>query len=358
MAFFYSGSSDVQDVRLGTGSEEVQASRVLVGNGSEAVEVWPGIREVDMDFEFNDQGELMWAPIVGFDARTSGNSSLNPGFTYNGMFVPGDNEAPTYHTRLINQQIDGPEMGIEVTIGDKASSIDHPAYVVLASTPSMDNMLVVEFGKDSLIFKEIIGSSTEIRYSASRRSFEVGDRFLFRFSENDRGRVYVTRNEISTTSFPMGASVLQNNAGSQYVGFGVYSSTGVWGSRLDRVRIMGTTTYPIVRMASERIVRGAIPQGGYHSVSTSTIPWAGSGDISLTDVAWYAPQNLAGFTRLLHNGVVVATSTRGAASLHSGPHQFSPNDTVVVEATSDDANPTNRMLIGGTLRVGDLTRFD
>lgn len=335
-------------------SRGVEVSRVMAGNGSSAVEVWPGVYDVNMDFTFVNQDQLKWAPVTGFDSRTSASSLLAPGFVFNGMFVAGDNAADTYYTRLVDQEIDQLPLTFTVTLGDVLNDVSRPAWVVLSANLTLTHMLIAEFGRDGFrVFALVNGSTTPSTPYRYNQTYAAGDRLIIELRSD---RVSVGKIGGSQTSFvnsPMIDSV-RSGPGRMYFGFGIYSTSGLWGSRIRRIQITGKTTKRRVLVASEALAKITIPEKSWTEVARSTIPTGGVTQISLIGASWpQASSNLDRFFRIKVDGVVIGTTVDEGGSLALTGRTLSDNSVVTVEAFAETSNTSHRKVSGGVLQIGD-----
>ena len=354
MPFLRHATSDAKNVLVGRGSSAIQAKRVMVGNGSSAVEVWPGVYDVNMDFNFPNLDELKWAPVTGFDSRTSASSPLAPGFVYNDMFVAGDNAYPTYYTRLVDQEIDLLPLTFTVTLGDIPNDVARPAWVVLSANLTLTHMLIAEFGRDGFrVFALVNGSTTPSTPYRYNQTYAAGDQLIIELRSD---RVSVGKVGGSQTSFVNDIMIdaVRTGPGRMYFGFGTYSTDGHWGSRIQRIQITGKTMQKRVLVASEALAKITIPQNAWTEVARSTIPTGGVTQISLIGASWsQASSNLDRLFRIKVDGVVIGTTVDEGGSLALTGRTLSDNSVVTVEALAETSNSSYRKVSGGVLQIGD-----
>lgn len=354
MPFLRHATSDAKNVLVGRGSSAVQAKRVLVGNGSSAVEVWPGVYDVNMDFTFANQDELKWAPVTGFDSRTSSESPLAPAFVFNDMLVAGNNPDPTYYTRLVDQEIDILPLRFVVTLGDALNTLSRPSYVVLAANLTMTHMLIAEFGSDGFrVFSLTYGTmypSSGYKYD---KTYAAGDQLEIILSAD---RVQVGKVGGPATIFMSGTMVtnVRSGPGRMYFGFGLYSTSGQWSTRLQRVQIIGKTTQKRVLVASEALANITISSKTWTEVARSTIPTGGVTQISLIGASWdQASSNGDRLFRIKVDGVIIATTADEGSSLTVSNRTLVDNSVVTVEAYAETTNSAYREITDGVLQIGD-----
>lgn len=354
MPFLRHATTDAKNVLVGLGSSAKQAKRVMVGTGSSAVEVWPGVYDIAMDFNFPNIDELKWAPITGFDSRTSSSSELAPAFIFNDMLVAGDNSDPTYYTRLVDQEIDQLPLKFVVTLGDVLNTVARPSYVILSANLIMTHMIIAEFGSDGFRVFSIVNGVTEpstpYRYT---QTYSPGDRLEITLTAD---KVSVGKVGGSVTAFlnaPMVTSV-RSGPGRMYFGFGVYSTSGQWSTRIQRIQITGKTTQKRVLVASEHLAKITIPANTWTEVARSTIPTGGIAPAYLVGASWpQASSNQDRFFRLKVNGSVRGTTPDEGSSLSLNGLTFSDNSVVTIEAFAETTNSSYRKISGGVLQIGD-----
>lgn len=354
MPFLQHASTDAKNVVVGLGSSAAQAKRVMVGTGSSAVEVWPGVEDVSYLFNFSDNDELKFAPINGFDLRTSVSASRAPSWCFNGMFVAGDTTAIMYNTRLVDRQIDGNTLEFNVVFGDILNTVSMPSYVVLGSNISLTQMLILEFGSDGCRLVKLTGGT--VAYSESyAMSFSSGDTLNVRWIgsvlkvNRIRNGVWslVTTHMIDTHS-----SEFRGINGKQFVGFGIASNSGTWGSRLQQVSISGQSTYKRMTIAASRIGHMVIPNNVWTDVGSCVIHTGATVDIVFGNGAWViATSSATRQFRLVVNGVVQATTSDEGGSLSLTSFTV-PNTTIIkIEALSVTSNSDHRWVKEGLLQA-------
>lgn len=336
----------------------VDAKRVMVGTGLTAVEAWPGTYDILMDFDFPTQDQLKWAPITGFDSRTNSNSQLTPGFVFNDMFVAGDNSSTTYNTRLVDHEADLLPLKFIVTLGDGLSTVARPSYVILAANLLMTHMLVAEFGSDGFrVFSLVNGAlypGTPYRYS---QTYSTGDQLIIELQSD---RVNVGKIGGSQTGYvsPTMIEMVRTGAGRMFFGFGVYSASGQWSSRIQRIEITGKTTQQRVLAASEALARITVPSNSWTEVARSTVPTGGTTTIKLIGAKW--PQASSSNDRKFRikvDGVIKATTVDEGGSLTLSSVPLLTNSAVTVEALAETTNSGYREVSGGVLQIGDPALF-
>lgn len=336
----------------------VDAKRVMVGTGQTAVEAWPGTYDVNMDFSFVSQNQLKWAPITGFDSRTSSSSELTPGFVFNDMFVPGDNDYATYNTRLVDQEVDLLPLTFLVTLGDGLNTVARPSYVVLSSNLTMTHMLVAEFGSDGFkVFAITNGTtypSTPYRYN---QTYSPGDQLIIELRSD---RVSVGKVGGSQTGYVNSTMIetVRTGLGRLLFGFGVYSTSGQWSSRIQRIQITGKTTQKRVLAASEALARITIPQDTWVDVAVSTIPTGGVATIRLGGAKWsQASSSNDRMFRIVVDGIVKATTLDEGGALTLSAVTLYADSVVKVQAFAATSNASYRKVSGGLLHIGEPALF-
>lgn len=354
MPFLRHATTDAKNVIVGQGSSAVQAKRVMVGNGSSAVEVWPGIEDVQYNFNFQSNDELKWAPINGFDARTSVSASRAPAFTYNDMLVAGDTTAMMYNTRLLDRQIDGEVLEFSVVLGDVLNDYAIPAYVVLASNLDMSKMIIVEFGRNGSRLLKLTGNTTS---STQTTSWTCSPGDTIRITWNG---VTVTVHKViagnptkvAGYSFGTTSKEFRGVNGMQFVGFGLASTSATWGSRLQSVRIEGQTTYKRMTIAASRIGHMLIPNNDWTDVGSCVLHTGGTVDIMFGDGAWViASSSATRQFRLVVNGVVRGTTSDEGGFLSLTSTTIPDNSLIKIEARSTTSNSDHRWVKEGLLQV-------
>lgn len=349
MSIFTSGV-EIPKIRV----SGVDAQRVMLGTGSEAVEVWPGYQDVDYYFYFPDNDELKFAPINGFDARSSVSASRAPAFTYNSMFVAGDTTAMMYNTRLIDRQIDGEVLEFTVVLGDVLNDYSIPAYVVLGSNLDMSRMLIVEFGRNGSRLIKLTGNTTSSNQETSW-TCAAGD--TIRITWNG---VIVTVDRIRSGSstrvagYSVGTTSKEFRGvnGMQFVGFGLASTSGAWGSRLQSVRITGRTKYKRMTIAASRIGHMLIPNNVWTDVGSCVVHTGDTVDIMFGNGAWVIANSSATRQfRLVVDGVVRATTSDEEGYLSLSDLTIPNNSLIKIEARSVTSNSDHRWVKEGLLQV-------
>ena len=386
MSFLNNGADEARDIYVGSGTSSNRAKRVMLGTGTEAVEVWPAAPSAWLDLdtlEFNGQSDLAKAPLTGF-AGGSPNSAYAPGFVFENMFVAGDNSFETNHFRLFPYSfhgIKGPSSGnglvdIRVTLGNQiTTSTNQRSYLVLASDANFKNMLCVSFNGES-IGLEYFGNPNapwhpEIFQTPRLKS---GATLYFRFSgptTNPSGTFYnVNFMEENEFYFEFAFRIegadkdwldtFLDDPKSRYAGFGVSSTEGAWSPRLDAVQVRGFTNRGPDLIASEFLARKTIASNSWVPVAEASLPSVGQGRIRLVDATWGATSTASRLFRIRHNTTVVATSeqTQGPVNLTTETRSFLSGDRVYVDAYSGSGVTGQRKISGGVLQIGDLTRFD
>lgn len=335
-------------------SSGIDATRVMLGTGSEAVEVWPGFYDVSYTFNFPNQDELKWAPITGFDGRTSGGSLFAPSFIFNDMLVAGDNPQPTYYTRLIDRQLDGDEITYEVVMGDAMNTKDKPSYLVLGSNIIFTRMLVLEFGSNGTALRTVINGTATGAYQYSTTYARDDKLTLVWKRPTDQFMIYKNNSLVGThqTSYAEFKTV----NGRMYPGFGLYSTGSTWSTRLQSVKISGKTSYKTVLAASDFLSKITVGNAIQTVVAKCVIHTGGVTDLMLTGAGWAQPSSSGLRTfRILVNNVVKATTQDEAGFLHVPNVTLPPNSEVTVQAYSASTNASYRNVTSGVLQIGDPT---
>lgn len=349
MSIFTSGV-EIPKVRV----SGVDAQRVMLGTGSEAVEVWPGYQDINYHFTFQSNDELKFVPINGFDARSSVSASRAPAFTHNDMLVAGDTTAMMYNTRLLDRQINGDVLEFTVVLGDVLNDYAIPAYVVLGSNLDMSRMLIVEFGQNGSRLLKLTGNTTS---NTQTTSWTCASGDTIRITWNG---VIVTVDRIrsGTTTRVAGYSVGTSSQefrgvnGMQFVGFGLASTSGSWGSRLQSVRIAGQTTYKRMTIAATRIGHMLIPNNVWTDVGSCVVHTGDTVDISFGGGAWVIANSSATRQfRLVVDGAVLATTSDEGGSFSISSFTVPNNSLIKIEARSATSNSDHRWVKEGLLQV-------
>lgn len=354
MPFLRHATTDAKNVMVGLGSSATQTKRVMVGTGSSAVEVWPGIEDVEYNFNFPNQDELKWAPISGFDGRTSSNSQMAPGFVFNDMFVAGDNSDPTYHIRLVDRQVDVSTITFEVVLGDVVNTRERPSTIVLASNIIFTRMLIVEFGSNGAAIRTVIdgvGGTPDVNNFA----LSAGDTFTLTWQRDFGNRFFTRRNNVSTGSVSLAASTdFINSNGRMYPGFGLYSTSNTWSTRIQSVKITGKSSYKTILAASEFLANVTIPQGVWTKVAESKIHTGGTTTVKLYGAVWSQSSSSDDrFFRLKVDGLHMGTTPDEGSSLTFNNMTLFANSVVTIEAFSATSNSSYRKVSGGVLQIGN-----
>lgn len=353
MPFLRHATSDAKHVYVGSGSSAPLAKRVMVGTGTSAVEVWPGIYPLSMDFNFPDQEELKWAPVVGFDSRTATSSNYTPSFIFNDMLVAGDNPNPSYHVRLVNHQVDVLPLEFIVTLGDIVAPNGGNSSVILSSNITMTKMIVAEFHSGGF---RVYTLREGVMYPTTPHSYSVtlsaGDQVRIRLEAD---RVFVQKVGGSGTAFvfPTHLDAVRTGDGFMYFGFGLYSTNGLWSSRIQRIQINGQTTYKPVFVASDRLRKVTPARDVWAEVARSQLPMEGSAPLYLTNAAWQNTSSSGRFFRVLRNGTEIGRTASNGTSLSLGAQSYLANDIITVEAMSSSSTTNQRAVAGGYLQIGD-----
>ena len=346
----FSGGVDAPKIRV-SGSD---AKRVMVGTGTEALEAWPGIEDVNYLFDFPNNDELKWAPINGFDLRTSTSASRAPNWCFNGMLVAGDTTALMYNTRLVDRQIDGDNLEVNVVFGDILNTMSVPSYVVLGSNITLTQMLIVEFGSDGCRLVKLTGGTVAYNQSYAM-SFSSGDSINIKLL----GQILKVARVRSGTSSPVTSrdiephySEFRGVNGKQFVGFGISSNSSAWGSRLSKVTISGQSTYKRMTIAATRTGHMLIPQNSWTDVGSCVIHTGATIDIQFGQGAWVIANSSANRQfRIVVNGTVRGTTTDEGSAL-SVSNLTVPDDTIIrIEALSASSNSDHRWVKDGELQA-------
>lgn len=346
MSIFTSGV-EIPKVRV----SGVDAQRVMLGTGSEAVEVWPGYKDVTMDFNFNSQDELKWAPLAGFDYRTTSASTYAPGFTFSGMFVAGDNPAPSFHYRLVNHRFDGDVLDMVVTMGDVMNIAAKPSTLILAANAAGSDFIMADFGSTGVLVYSQIGTTRTYLGGSTSTSFAAGDRLrvlwqgasieLFKNESANRFQL-VTLNATVQNHF--------KDKSRRLVGFGLHSDSGLWSTRIQRVQIAGKSSETPFVGASEALLQKEIGRDTWTNLCTSVVPHGGFTNVSLIGGSWAGTNSSNRLFRILKNGTELSRTTNNAGGL-SLNSTLVAND--VIEVQGNVAGGTARTVNGGILRIGD-----
>lgn len=385
MSFLNNGADEVRDIYVGSGTSSNRAKRVMVGTGTEAIEVWPAAPSAWLHLdtlEFNGQSDLAKAPITGFAGGHS-SSQYAPGFVFENMFVAGDNSVETNHFRLFPYSfhgIKGPSHGdglvdIRVTLGNAIStSTEQRSYLVLASDANFENMLCVSFNGESIGLdyfgnpnagwhSEVVttprlapGSKLFFKFSGPHESQGQNTYLVYFMSENEISYEYSFRIENADKDW---LETFINDPKSRYAGFGVSSTENAWSPRLDAVQVSGFTNRGPDFIASEFLARIPIPNNVWTKVAESTIPAGGTTNIRLVGASWPQPSSTGNrFFRILVNGTQVGITPDEGGDLSLSNVNLPPDSVVTVWAIAETSSEAYRIVSGGVLQIGDLTRFD
>lgn len=354
MPFLRHATTDAKNVLVGLGSSAKQAKRVMVGTGSSAVEVWPGVYDIAMDFNFPNLDELKWAPITGFDSRTSSSSALAPAFVFNDMLVAGDNSDPTYYARLVDHEIDQLPLKFVVTLGDVLNTVARPSYVILAANLIMTHMLIAEFGSDGFrVFALVNGAMTPTTPYRYTQTYSAGDQLEIVLTAD---RVTVGKVGGSSTSYVSSTMInaVRSGPGRMYFGFGMYSTSSQWSTRIQRIQITGKTTKKRVLAASDALSKITIPANTWTEVARCVIPTGGTTPVALIGASWpQATSTQDRFFRLKVDGFHMGTTPDEGTSLSFSGLTLFDNSVVTIEAFAETTNSSYRKVSGGVLQIGD-----
>lgn len=385
MPFLRHAETDAKNVLVGSGSSAPQAKRVVVGTGTEAIEVWPAAPSVwtHLDkLEFNNQTDLAKDPVTGFAGGNS-SSAYAPGFVFENMFVAGDNSVETNNFRLFPQPFHRTErqgigtglVDIRVTLGNAiSSSTEQRSYLVLASDANFNNMLCVSFNGKS-IGLDYFGNPNAGWHSqvVTTPRLVAGSKMLFKLSgphgssSNPRYSVYFMAADEITYDYAFEISgadkdwleTLLDGPKSRYAGFGVSSTASSWSPRLDAVEVSGFTNKSADFIASEFLARIQIPNNVWTKVAESRVLTGGTTNIRLVGASWPQPTSTGNrFFRILVNGTQVGITPDEGGDLFLSNVNLSPGSVVTVWAISETSAASYRIVSGGVLQIGDLTRFD
>lgn len=354
MPFLRHATSDAKNVLVGAGSSAAQAKRVMVGTGSSAVEVWPGVEDVQYNFNFPNQDELKWAPITGFDGRTSSDSQMAPGFVFSDMFVAGDNSVPSYHVRLVDRQIDVDTIRFDVVIGDTLNTKERPSFLVLASNIIFTRMLILEFGSNGVALRTVIDGVAGTP-SVNNITLSAGDTLGLTWQRQFGNRFFTYRNNSAAGSVSLAASTdFINSNGRMYPGFGLYSTASQWSTRIQSVKITGKSSYKTVLAASEFLARVSIPNGVWTKVAETKIHTGGTTNIYLVGASWPQSSSTGNrFFRILVDGIQIGVTPDEGGNLSLANINLSQNSVVTVWAIAETSTASHRKVSGGVLQIGD-----
>lgn len=385
MSFLNNGAAEARDIYVGSGTSSGRAKRVMVGTGTEAVEVWPAAPSAWLHLdtlEFNGQSDLAKAPITGFAGGHS-SSQYAPGFVFENMFVAGDNSVETNHFRLFPYSFHGikePGHGgalvdISVTLGNQiTASTEQRSYLVLASDANFKNMLCVSFNGESIGLdyfgnpnagwhpdvvttpRLVPGSTMEFKFSGPYT--RPGQDYYNVYFMSEVPNTYTYGFQISGADKDWLDTFLDDPK-SRYAGFGVSSTANSWSPRLDAVQVSGFTNRGPDFIASEFLARIPIPNNVWTKVAESTIPTGGTTNIRLVGASWPQPSSTGHRSfRILVNGTQVGITPDEGGDLSLSNVNLSPGSVVTVWAIAETSSAAYRIVSGGVLQIGDLTRFD
>lgn len=331
----------------------VDAKRVMVGTGQTAVEAWPGVENVQYNFNFSIQDELKWAPITGFDGRTSSDAEMAPGFVYNDMYVAGNNTDPAYHIRLVDRQVDVDTIEFDIVLGDSITTKERPSILVLASNITFTRMLIVEFGSNGVALRTVINGVAGTP-SVRDMALAKGDTLGITWQRQFGNRFFTYRNNSATGSLSLSESTdFINSNGRMYPGFGVYSNHSQWSTRFQSLQIKGKSSYKPVLAASEFLARRTIPRGEWTNVAESRIHTGGTTNIYLVGASWaQASSNENRFFRILVNGIQIGVTPDEGGNLSLSNINLPENSVVTVWAFAETSTSSYRKVSGGILQIG------
>ena len=306
------------------------------------------LKSFSYNFTFNDLNNIWWAPLSGFDPRTDSNAPKAPAWSFNGMVVAPDSNVPAYLYHLVNREVDG-DAEWTFTFGDAMNTRARPSSVIIYSDPSAYQKLVVELGSDGL---EVVNLSGTARTSLGTRNRALSAGNAIRivksggqltFYQNGSLWAYV---DISSVE-----SYYTSNNNMCYTGFGLYSTSGQWSSRIQNLAISGLSSYDEVMRASASFRGITIPRSSWTEISAVLVNTPGSYNIVASGSWPQASSSSDRRMRIKVNGAVVATGADedtyiNVPSAYVGTYQW-----VIVEAYAATSDSNYRRIANGSLNL-------
>ncbi|ADD80923.1 gp032 [Rhodococcus phage ReqiPepy6] len=332
---------------------------ILAGAGSGVLEQFPYNTNVTMSYDFANPLEEKWFPISGFDSRTSINSDYRPGMVIGGNYISQVNADHTHHVRLLNRQMNGNILHVEVVIANQLFSLALPSYLVLASNPYANVALIAEFGNNGVRVFPISGATVQTQYRHEVFTpIAVGNRLRISWIK-DWVTVYV--NDVAIESFyePYYRANFRNRPGFMYPGIGLYSGpNSVYSTPIGKVTFSGSGSSmatTLEHVAQAYMSHIDIPLNAWTEVArVYTNLTSGTARVQLLGAMWKT--NISTSTRNFRmslNGTVLGTITdRNGGTLDFPNTNVPANSVLTAEAFTNSSTAVNRVVGAGTLRVG------
>lgn len=328
---------------------------VMAGNGTTADEEWPIANNLAYTFDFAIPNEEKRFPISGFDGRTSSASQYNPGLVIGGTYRPLTNPDHTHHVRLINQQFSGHKLIMETVIANQLFSLALPSCLVLSSTLSSDQLLVLDFGSNGVRLYPVSGNTIQTQYRTEVLTpIATGDRLRVEWVW-DWINIYVNDQLIRAIYEPYFSLAFRSVFGYMYVGVGVYSGpNSVWSTPIGKLTVSGSTTSGLELTAQAHFTRGTVfAASTWSEVARIQVNGSGQATVQLVAVAWTSTTSSSTRNwRVKVNGTVVGTITDQNGTNLTVNNVTIPLDAVItVEGFSNSTQAANRTVGSGIVRV-------
>lgn len=308
------------------------------------------IQSFSYDFEFQDIVNVWWAPLSSFDQRTHASSQRRTAWSFNNMLVMGDNSQPSYEGRLLNREIDQEGCEWTITFGDAMNTRANPTSIIVASTINQSDKLVVDFGRDGAEAYRLNGT-TKTSLGTRNRTLASGHVVKVILEAN---QITLHHNGSLWAYFDI-TSVINNFRGvpeKNYMGFGMYSTSGNWSSRVARIQISGSTTFDEVLKARTDLWRHQVPRATWTRVGELHYNRAHPGAVvRLLGARWsQASSNGDRMFRVLKGNTVIGTTLDEGGTITTIT-DIPANTWLFVEAYADTSNSGYRNVTDGYLSV-------
>lgn len=290
------------------------------------------------DFGFQDLRNIWWAPLSRFDKRTHASAPRVPAWTYNGMLVAPDSGYPAHLGHLLNRQCDG-DITFVVTIGDTTNTLSYPSSIIIKSNLDQTQKIVAEFGSDGVSINMVMGDGfvNLVRYY---RAMGPGQRLEFSLVNG----ILSSKHE----NYLMGTLSLAayDTTDWSYFGFGVFSTSNQWSTRIDRIQITGVTSFDEGPYASASARRLTVARDSWTEIA-AVLNNTSYTYIIQGECSWSSNSTSNRQLRLLVGGAVVAVGS--SFSVYAGNYPVGPDQWVILQALSSSSTTSQRAISDGSL---------
>lgn len=328
------GDQGVTEVRYG--SQNV--TEIMYGGEI----VFQSKKPFSYDFGFQDMKNLWWAPVTQFDMRTSVSAPRAPAWTFNDMLVAPDSAHPSYLGHLVNRQCDG-DISFLVTTGDIMNTRARPSSVIIKSSIDQTQKIVADFGSDGILIQMVVNDGV-VPLATYSRTISTGQSLEFNLVSG----ILQTRHQgtlvgsLDLTSY--------DTTGWNFFGFGVFSTSGQWSTRIQRIQISGATSFNEVPYASASARRLTLARETWVEIASVLINTSRTFSIQGSCI-WGSTSTANRQTRILVGGSPLVAGS--ATSVYATSYTVGADQWVVLQALSSSSTTAQRVVSDGLLLLGD-----